>query len=59
MKLLISTGASARWRKAVSVEELFQQFLAPPAKPLKWLKLLYIALHRAEAPVLIRMFNSA
>ena len=52
---LINTGVSARWKEAVLVDELFQQFLAMPGKPLKWLEFPHFVRHRAKAPVLMRI----
>jgi hypothetical protein len=53
---LINTGASARWRNARSGNQLFQQFVRPGEKPLKRLVVPGTALHRAKAPVLMRIW---
>jgi len=53
-RLLISTGALARWKRAVVSGKLFQQFARRLKKPLKRLPAVAAPLHRAEAPVLMR-----
>src|SRR5438552_17189598 len=55
---LINTGALARWNDALRLKELFQQFVLRCEKPLKRLRPPSSALHRAEAPVLMRFSKS-
>jgi hypothetical protein len=51
----INTAASARCKDVLSLGELFQQFVSRDEKPLKRLVGRSSRLHRAEAPVLMRM----
>src|SRR5260370_28709985 len=51
---LINTGALARWKDALWLQELFKQFARTCGKPLKRLTPLSAQVHRAEAPVLMR-----
>src|SRR6266436_3270647 len=51
---LINTGALARWKDALWLGELFQQFVNNLGKPLKRLRPSSVPLHRAKAPVLMR-----
>ena len=52
---LIDTAASARCKDALSLRELFEQFVSRDGKPLKRLLTWSSRRHRAEAPVLMRM----
>src|SRR6266478_5777654 len=56
---LIHTGALARWKDALCLGELFQQFVTSRGKPLKRLTPRRTLLHRAKAPVLMRTCWSA
>jgi len=51
---LINTVASARWNSALSLRELFQQFISDAEKPLKRLVNRSSGPHRAKAAVLMR-----
>ena len=51
---LINTVASARWNSALSLRELFQQFIPHAEKPLKPLVNRSSGPHRAKAAVLMR-----
>ncbi len=51
---LINTVASARWNSALSLRELFQQFISDAEKPLKRLVNRSSRPHRAKAAVLMR-----
>jgi hypothetical protein len=52
---LINAAALARRKDALSLGELFQQFVSRDGKPLKRLLGCSCRRHRAEAPVLVRM----
>src|SRR5207249_9356061 len=53
---LINTGALARWKDALRLGKLFQQFVNSRGKPLKRLTSRSTSLHRAKAPVLMRSY---
>ena len=52
--LLINTVASARWNTALSLRELFQQFISDAQEPLRRLVNRSSGPHRAKAAVLMR-----
>ena len=56
---LINTGALARWKDALCLGELFQQFFEIRWKPLKRLTPRSALLQRAEAPILMRTYGRA
>src|SRR2546427_470239 len=51
---LINTGALARWKDALRLGKLFQQFVNSREKPLKRLTSRSTSLHRAKTPVVMR-----
>src|SRR5207249_9174051 len=57
-KPLINTGSLARWKDAMRLGELFQQFVKRSGKPLKRLAAHGTSSHRAKAPVLMRSCRS-
>jgi len=56
---LINTGALARCNDALRSQELFQQFVKRSGKPLKRLGPRSTWLHRAKAPVVMRLCRFA
>ena len=56
---LINTAALARCKEVLALGELFQQFVSRDEKPLKRLVGRSSRLHRAKAPVLMRISMTA